>query len=154
MRGHQENTSMLVGNARTLATYCYENKFDGREILVGMKVSCITNLYSKKGIDWHWRIVEGIVGEIKSEERQLFAPAVFLLNIQYSIAEDRSINAFHKCNEQFLSNCIRLCKSKFHFLHPKRYRFIKKARQWLALINERGISSWNSKNSTILGGSM
>ena len=149
MRTHQENTSGLVNQARLLATYCYLHKFEGSEILKGIKVSCITNLYAKRGTNWLWQFIEDIVGSVNGDSRQLFAPAVFLLNIQYSIVKDRSLNAFHKCNEQFLSNCVQLCKTRYHFLHPRRYRSIKMAKKWFMMISEGGVAHWEAKNSAL-----
>lgn len=119
----------LVRQARNFGMYGYKHKFEGIEICKGVKVSHFINLFASKGGSWLWAMVESIIGAVDRDKRSVFDPAVFLLNMQYRLQSDKSEAMFHKCNQQFLANCVKCAKLEYSFVNPKRYASIKFAKE-------------------------
>ena len=133
--------SGLIAKARKLATYCVSHRFDGIQILKGMKLSQLSAMYDGIGPDWSGRVIAGIIEHIHDE----FEPAAFLLDVQYRIESDRSDAAFHRCNHQFYDNCVRCAKASYGWWRPKRYRLIRSAKVLLDACEEHGMECWRNR---------
>ena len=129
MRNRFGDHDALIKQARLFGNYCHANKFEGIGICKGVKVSHFVNLFASNGGSWLWAMVESIIGAVDSDKRSVFDPAVFLLNMQYCLQSDKSEAMFHKCNQQFLANCVKCAKLKYSFVNPKRYASIKFAKE-------------------------
>lgn len=146
MRNNIERHNALVGSARNFATFCDSNKFEGANILQGLKVSKIVYLYEQsEGGNWLWGMLESMCGKISREKLRVFLPAIFLLNIQYNFQENRSEETMHKCNEQFLNNCILCSKKRYGIIGIARYVSIRRAKKLFLSIEENCKSFWESK---------
>ena len=135
----------LVNYSRLLGTYARTNNLLGWDILKGVKVSRIVGIYGNDGEGWLWKMVEGVVGNLDRSECRVFAPAVFILDIHYRIMEDRSEESFHKCNSEFLSNCIKCARLAHGWWSLKRYSLVKMAKDFYMKMDEDGYVAWQNK---------
>lgn len=144
MKSHlmKDENSLLVDKARRLANFCYENRFDGIDVLMGVKISQMARIYDGIGPDFEASVVLKILGHINP----LFEPAGFLQDIAYRLETDRSRENFHRVNLDFWHNCIRCVKLKYSFLNPKRYYLIWiSARKLWGASDEYGWNTWLSR---------
>jgi hypothetical protein len=132
-----------VRQARDLGTFGYKNKFEGFDIIRGMKVSCIINLFGDSDRNWLWGMLELMVGQLDKDKMRIFSPAVFFLNLHYLLQKDRSESAMRKVNGQFLENCIVCVKQRHGFFSPKRYKEIKMARELHERLEANSLDFWN-----------
>lgn len=141
-----EKHNSLVNSARLLATFCDVNKFEGVDILHGLKVSKIIHLY-EQSVDgnWLWGMFESMCGKINRKKLNVFLPAIFLLNIQYNFQEDRSEEMMRQCNEQFLRNCILCSKKCYGAIGLARYFSIRLAKKLFSVIEENCKCVWAGK---------
>ena len=135
----------LVNYSRLLGTYARTNNLLGWDILKGVKVSRIVGIYGNDGEDWLWKMVEGVVGRLDRNECRVLAPAIFILDIHYRIMEDRSEESFHKCNSDFLSNCIKCARLAHGWWSLKRYSLVKMAKDFYMKMDEDGYVAWKNK---------
>ena len=135
----------LVNYSRLLGTYARTNNLLGWDILKGVKVSRIVGIYGNDGEGWLWRMVEGVVGKVDRNECSVLAPAIFILDIHYRIMEDRSEESFHKCNSEFLSNCIKCAHLAHGWWSLKRYSLIRMAKGFHMKMDEDGYVAWKNK---------
>ena len=135
----------LVNYSRLLGTYARTNNLLGWNILNGVKVSRIVGIYGNDGEGWLWKMVEGVVGNLDRSECSVLAPAIFILDIHYRIMEDRSEESFHKCNSEFLSNCIKCARLAHGWWSLKRYSLIRMAKGLQAKMDEDGYLAWKNK---------
>ena len=145
MRTNFDEHNVLVKYSRFLGTYAQTNHLLGWDILNGIKVSRIVGIYGNGGEDWLWRMIEGVVGRLDRSECRVLAPAIFILDIHYRIMEDRSEESFHKCNSEFLSNCIKCARLAHGWWSLKRYSLVRMAKGLQAKMDEDGYVAWKNK---------
>ena len=145
MHTNFDEHNALVKYSRILGTYAQSNHLLGWNILNGIKVSRIVGIYGNGGEDWLWKMVEGVVGNLDRNECRVLAPAVFILDIHYRIMEDRSEESFHKCNSEFLSNCIKCARLAYGWWSLKRYSLVRMAKGLQAKMDEYGYVAWKNK---------
>jgi len=145
MRRDFDGHNALVNYSRLLGTYAQTNHFLGWDILKGVKVSRIVDIYGKTDGDWLWRMIEGVVGKLDRNECRVLAPAIFILDLHYRILEDRSEESFHKCNSEFLSNCIKCARLAHGWWSLKRYSLIRTAKDFRVKMDEDGYVAWQNK---------
>ena len=131
----------LVDKARALGTFCVEHGFEGISVLAGMKVGYLTTIYDGIGPNWSFSVVAEIIDHISLD----FEPAGFLLDVQYRTLDDRSEEAFHRCNLQFYHNCVKCAKAKHGWWSLARYRLIRSAKVLYEACEEHGLESWNRR---------
>lgn len=134
----------LVDCSRLLGTYARTNNLLGWSILKGVKVSRIVGIYGNGGEGWLWKMVEGVVGKLDRNECRVLAPAIFILDIHYRIMEDRSEESFHKCNSEFLSNCIKCARLAHGWWSLKRYSLVRMAKGFHMKMDEDGYLAWQN----------
>lgn len=139
----------LVNCSRLLGTYARTNNLLGWSILKGVKVSRIVGIYGNGGEGWLWKMVEGVVGKLDRNECRVLAPAIFILDIHYRIMEDRSEESFHKCNSEFLSNCIKCAHLAHGWWSLKRYSLVRMAKGFHMKMDEEGYVAWQNKGVDI-----
>jgi hypothetical protein len=144
MRTNFDGHNALVNYSRRLGTYAQTNHFLGWDILNGVKVSRIVDIYGNYGGGWLWRMVEGVVGNLDRNECRALASAIFILDINYKILEDRSEESFHRCNSEFLSNCIKCARLAHGWWSPKRYSLIRTAKDFRVKMDEYGYVAWQN----------
>ena len=149
MHANFDEHNALVRHSRLLGTYAQTNHLTGWGILKGVKVSMIISMYGDDGDDWPWRMIEGVVGKVDRGECMALAPAIFILDLHYRILEDRSEESFHKCNSEFLSNCIRCARLAHGWWSPKRYSLIRTAKGFRARMDKDGYVAWQSKGAVV-----
>ena len=149
MHANFDGHNALVRHSRLLGTYAQTNRLTGWGILKGVKVSMIISMYGNDGDDWPWRMIEGVVGKVDRSECMTLAPAIFILDLHYRILEDRSEESFHKCNSEFLSNCVRCARLAHGWWSPKRYSLIRTAKGFRARMDEYGYVAWQSRGAVM-----
>lgn len=149
MHANFDGHNALVRHSRLLGNYAQTNHLIGWGILKGVKVSMIISIYGNDGDDWPWRMIEGVVGKVDRSECMALAPAIFILDLHYRILEDRSEESFHRCNSEFLSNCVRCARLAHGWWSPKRYSLIRTAKGFRARMDEYGYVAWQSKGAVM-----
>lgn len=144
MHTNFDGYNSLVHHSRLLGTYAQTNQLLGWNILKGVKVSRIVGIYGNDGDDWLWRMIEGVVGKLDRSECRVFAPAIFILDINYRILEDRSEESFHRCNSEFLSNCIKCARLAHGWWSLKRYSLVRMAKGFHMKMDEDGYLAWQN----------
>lgn len=145
MHTNFDGHNSLVKYSRLLGTYAHANNFLGWSILKGVKVGRIVDIYGNVGDDWLWKMTEGVVGKMDKNECRVLAPAIFILDIHYRILEDRSEESFHRCNSEFLSNCVKCARLAHGWWNPKRYSIIRTAKDFHMKMDECGSVAWQNK---------
>ena len=143
MRTIFDKNNTLLARARTLANFCHSKKLNGWEILRGIKMSKITSLFGKNGINWNWSILEKVFGKLDKSKCDCLSPAIFLFNIQYrGVGEDRSVEAFHNCNLNFLLNAIMCIKLRYSWINIRRYLMMRLVKRIFKVIEQAGLEYW------------
>ena len=147
----EPNHVELVEAVKALANFAYSNRFSGAGILKGLKVSRIVGLYGTAGRDWLWGVLGNILDGEMLDACLPFAPAVLVLDLHYRIGEDRSDEAFHRCNAQFLANCVMCARMRHGWWSPRRYALVKTARKLRSELDEKGLDAWRSRGAVAVG---
>ncbi len=145
MRRDFDGHNALVNYSRLLGTYAQIHHFLGWEILKGVKVSRIVGIYGKSEGDWLWKLIESVVGKLDKNEYRILAPAIFILDLHYRIMEERDEASFHKCNSEFLSNCIKCARLAHGWWSMKRYSLIRLAKSLYAKMDGDGYGAWQNR---------
>lgn len=142
MRSFSTEHAAIVKRANSIGKFCYDNKFEGVMIFKGVSVRMFKSDFCENDSNWLWGMIESIVGGFDFDMKSVFEPAVLLLNMQYKYQKDRGDEMFHKCNQQFLANCIKCAKLRYGFLSPKRYSSIRYAKDVFAKLDATVPSCW------------
>ena len=138
----------LVRQARNFGMYGYKHKFEGFNIIKGMKVSRIIGLFGNSEKNWLWGMLESMVGKIDKDKFKIFSPAVFFLNLHYRLIKDRSEDSMRDSNLKFLKNCIICAKIFYCFINPKRYAAIQLAKHVYELVENNCTECWKCNGET------
>ena len=147
----EPNHAELVEAVKALANFAYSSRFDGAELMKGLKVSRIVGLYGNAGAGWLWGVLGQVVDEGMLDACMPFMPAVLVLDLTYRIGDDRSDEAFHRCNAQFLANCVMCARMRHGWWSPRRYALVKTARKLRSELDEKGLAAWRSRGAVAVG---
>ena len=71
-------------------------------------------------------------------------------DLEYSLLEDRSAEAFHGSNARFGRNCAAVVRILYRWYDPRRYAALYKARQFAGLLDIGGKSAWRKARKAYL----
>ena len=123
-----EQHRALTNQFHLLATFCDIHKFEGVDVMYGLKVGRLIDWYGSDR-NWLWSRIEKMAPGVQRDKLQPFAPAVFLWGVQCNLQQGNGEEAMDKCNEQLLHNCIACAKLHYGRFGIKRYLCIRLAKK-------------------------